>query len=153
MTQTAKVQQIEKITEWEWKFGKMYSIYLKMDNWESIKLNKKKKDSFKIWDTISYEVVKPWEQWKEIQQDKPRKTNNSQSQEWYFTSIAFQIWFQGFNPLDDNENFQARVLASRRIFSEMMDNYSNPDVKENGNTDKNTESPKADKKDDDDFPF
>jgi len=153
MTQTAKVQQIEKTTEWEWKFGKMYSIYLKMDNWESIKLNKKKKDSFKIWDTISYEVVKPWEQWKEIQQDKPRKANNWQSQEWYFTSIAFQIWFQGFNPLDDNENFQARVLASRRIFSEMMDNYSNPDVKENGNTGQNTESPKADKKDDDDLPF
>ena len=153
MTQTAKVQQIEKTTEWEWKFGKMYSIYLKMDNWESIKLNKKKKDSFKIWDTISYEVVKPWEQWKEIQQDKPRKANNWQSQEWYFTSIAFQIWFQGFNPLDDNENFQARVLASRRIFSEMMDNYSNPDVKENGNTDKNTESPKADKKHDNDLPF
>lgn len=152
MAQTAKVQQIEKITEWEWKYWKMYSIYMKMDNGESIKLNKKKKDSFKPWDTINYE--KEWDdKWKEIQQDKPRKANNIQSQEWYFTSIAFQIWFQGFNPLDDNENFQARVLASRRIFSEMMDNYSNPDVKENGNTDKNTESPKADKKDDDDLPF
>jgi len=149
---TAKIQQIEKITEWEWKFWKMYSIYMKMDNGESIKLNKKKKDSFKLWDIINYE--KEWDdKWKEIQQDKPRKANNIQSQEWYFTSIAFQIWFQGFNPLDDNENFQARVLASRRIFSEMMDNYSNPDVKENGNTDKNTESPKADKKDDDDLPF
>ena len=148
---TAKIQQIEKITEWEWKFWKMYSIYMKMDNGESIKLNKKKKDSFKLWDTINYE--KEWDdKWKEIQQDKPRKANNSQSQEWYFTSIAFQIWFQGFNPLDDNENFQARVLASRRIFSEMMDNYSNPDVKENGNTDKNTESPKANEKDDD-LPF
>lgn len=148
---TAKIQQIEKITEWEWKFWKMYSIYMKMDNGESIKLNKKKKDSFKLWDIINYE--KEWDdKWKEIQQDKPKKANNWQSQEWYFTSIAFQIWFQGFNPLDDNENFQARVLASRRIFSEMMDNYSNPDVKENGNTGQNTESPKANEKDDD-LPF
>jgi hypothetical protein len=38
----------------------------------------------------------------------------------------------------------------------MMDNYSNPDTKENGNTDQNTESPKQTKteeKQEDELPF
>lgn len=148
---TTTVKEVVKTKEWEWKFWKMYAITLHCENWEYPILNKTKADAFKVWDTVTYEVVEPWKKWKEVTEKSKKSGSYQQSQEWYFTSIAFQIWFQGFNPLDDNEDFQARVLASRRIFSEMMDNYSNPDVKENGNTDQNTESPKADEKDD--LPF
>ena len=38
----SKITQILKTNEWESKYGKMYSITLKLENWETITLNKKK---------------------------------------------------------------------------------------------------------------
>lgn len=130
MTQTAKITEILEAKEWQWKYWPMFNFNMKMDNWEYIHLNKKSKDAFKVWDEVTYKVVEPWKKWEEVRENRWGATKQAQSQEWYFTSIAFQIWFQGFNPLDSKENFKERVLASRRIFAEMMDNYSNPDKKE-----------------------
>jgi len=157
---TWKITKLVSVNEFNWDHWTTYYIKMELDNWDTISLWKKNKDAFKVWDEVKYEEYqnsKWFTAWKEVRENNwYRKSDNRQSQEWYFTSIAFQIWFQGFNPLDDNENFQARVLASRRIFSEMMDNYSNPDTKENGNTDQNTESPKQTKteeKQEDELPF
>ena len=130
MTQTAKITEILEAKEWQWKYWPMFNFNMKMDNWEYIHLNKKSKDAFKVWDEVTYKVVEPWKKWEEVRENRWWATKQAQSQEWYFTSIAFQIWFQWFNPLDPKEDFRQRVLASRRIFSEMMDNYSNPDKKE-----------------------
>ena len=105
MTQTAKITEILEAKEWQWKYWPMFNL-------------------------VTYKVVEPWKKWEEVRENRGGATKQAQSQEWYFTSIAFQIWFQWFNPLDPKEDFRQRVLASRRIFSEMMDNYSNPDKKE-----------------------
>ena len=51
----SKIIQILNTNEWEWKFGKMYSITLKLENWETIAINKKKPDAFKEWFVIKYE--------------------------------------------------------------------------------------------------
>ena len=73
---TSKITEIVRTNEWESKYGPMYSITLKMENWETISLNKKKSDAFKVWWTISYEELEPWKKWKEVIEKKPNENNN-----------------------------------------------------------------------------
>ena len=129
MTQTSKIKEILKVEERQGKYWPMFSFNLHMENWEYIKLNKKKNDAFKVWDSVTYNTIEPGKKWEEVKENNYKKSDSKQNQEWYFTSIAFQIWFQNFNPLDNKEDFKTRVLASRRIFAEMLDNYNNPDTK------------------------
>ena len=155
-TITTKITEIVKTKEWEWKFWKMYSITLKCENWEYPILNKTKADAFKVWDTVSYEVVEPWKKWKEITEKSwsYSKKWSYQSQEWYFTSIAFQIAFQWFDALNENEKFADRVYIAKRIFSEMIDNTKDNQTEEKTDT---TESPNSKKeeenKEENDLPF
>ena len=149
MTQTAKIKEILEAKEWQWKYWPMFNFNMKMDNWEYIHLNKKSKDAFKVWDEVTYRVVEPWKKWEEVKQNafKPK----AQDQRGYFTSIAFQIAFQSYSW---EESYKYCSDLARRIFADMMDNYENKQPEEeNGNTGQNTESPKADKRNDDDLPF
>lgn len=153
---TTKILEIVKTKEWEWKFWKMYSITLHCENGEYPIFNKKKPDSFKVWDEITYEVIEPGKKWEEISWKKSYKWS-SQSQEWYFTSIAFQIWFE--KAYKGEGDFQAAVYLSRRIFAEMVDNLNNPDQKEEKTEEKSESKTPAEvlkekaKSDEEDLPF
>ncbi len=115
----SKIIQILNTNEWEWKFGKMYSITLKLENWETIAINKKKPDAFKEWFIIKYEEVEPGKKWKEIN-DKKQESGNFNPRS-YFTSIAYQIAFDKmFKWEDDYDN---SVRLAKRIFGDMLDNY------------------------------
>ena len=53
---------------------------MELDNGENIKLNKKKNNSFKVWDTVNYEENGEWK-WKEVKEDAPKKPQwNQESQ-------------------------------------------------------------------------
>jgi hypothetical protein len=123
---TTKILEIVKKSERDSKYGKMYAITLKCENWEYITLNKKNPESFKVWNTVNYEVLEPWKKWKEIQQDKPKR-NIMQDQRGYFTSIAFQIAFQSYSW---EESYKYCSDLARRIFADMMDNYDNKQPEE-----------------------
>ena len=134
----------------------MYSITLKCENWEYPVLNKTKADAFKVWDTVSYEVIEPWKKWKEITEKSwsYSKKWSYQSQEWYFTSIAFQIAFQWFDALNENEKFSDRVYIAKRIFSEMIDNLKDTPSEEKTDTIESPNSKKEEEnKEENDLPF
>lgn len=159
---TTKILEIVKTKEREWKFWKMYSITLHCENGEYPILNKTKPDAFKVWDSVTYEVVEPGKKWKEITEKSwsYSKKWNYQSQEWYFTSIAFQIAFQWFDALNEDEKFAERVYIAKRIFAEMVDNLNNPEQKEEKTEEKSeSKTPaevlkdKATKDDEEDLPF
>jgi hypothetical protein len=114
----SKITQILKTNEWESKYGKMYSITLKLENWETITLNKKKQDAFKLWDNVKYEEIEAWKKRKEIIDKKPE--SNQGNPRSYFTSVAFQIAFQNYS-WEDSYQFCSNL--ARRIFSDMLDNY------------------------------
>ena len=125
-----KIIQILNTNEWEWKFGKMYSITLKLENGETIALNKKNPDAFKVGFVVKYEEIEPWKKWKEIN-DKKQESGNFNPRS-YFTSIAYQIAFDKmFKWIDDydisvtlNEyNHFNSVKLAKRIFGDMLDNY------------------------------
>ena len=125
MATTSKIKEIISVKEWDGQYGKMYSYSLHMENWEYPKINKTKKDAFKVWDEITSEEVEPWKKWKEVKQNvfKPK----AQDQRWYFTSIAFQIAFQSYSW---EESYKYCSDLARRIFADMMDNYENKQPEE-----------------------
>lgn len=115
----SKIIEILKVTPWESKYGTMYSYTLKLENNETIVLNKKKENAFKLWDSILYEEIEEGKKRREI---KERKNDNTvQSQRWYFTSIAFQIAFDKAYKWDND--YQNTVYLAKRIFTDMMDNF------------------------------
>ena len=153
---TTTIKEIVKTKEWEWKFWKMYAITLHCENGEYPILNKTKADAFKVWDTVTYEVIEPWKKWKEITEKSwsYSKKWNYQSQEWYFTSIAFQIAFQWFDALNENEKFADRVYIAKRIFSEMVDNLKDTPSEEKTDTIESPNSKKQEEsKEENDLPF
>lgn len=153
---TWKITKLVSVNEFNWDHWTTYYIKMELDNWDTISLWKKNKDAFKVWDEVKYEEYtnsKWYLAWKEVKENNFKK-EYKQDQKGYFTSIAFQIWFEKAYKKEDD--FKDAVYLSKRIFSEMMDNYNHPDTKEDGNTDQNTESPKQTKteeKQEDELPF
>ena len=97
----------------------MYSITLKLENGETIALNKKNPDAFKVGFVVKYEEVEPGKKWKEIN-DKRQESSNFNPRS-YFTSIAYQIAFDKmFKGVDD---YDISVRLAKRIFGDMLDNY------------------------------
>ena len=127
MATTSKIKEIISVKEWDGQYGKMYSYSLHMENWEYPKLNKTKKDAFKIGDEITYEEVEPWKKWKEVKQSNWWYKAKQSDQRGYFTSIAFQIAFQFYKWED---TYQECSTLARRIFADMMDNYENKQPEE-----------------------
>ena len=115
----SKIIQILKTNECESKYGKMYSITLKLENWETITLNKKKQDAFKVWQLIKYEEIETWKKRKEVIEKK--QDNNQWNQRGYFTSIAFQIAFDKVYKSEDD--YQKTIYLAQRIFADMLDNF------------------------------
>ena len=115
----SKIIQILNTDEWEWKFGKMYSIKLRLENGEIIELTKKKPDAFKVWFVVKYEEIEPGKKRKEVNDKKQESSNfNPRS---YFTSIAYQIAFDKMFKWEDD--YKNSVRLATRIFDDMLNNY------------------------------
>ena len=141
---TAKVLKVT-IDSWDWQYGKMYSHKLELDNWETIKLNKKKDNQFKVWDTVSYEENGEWK-WKEVKEEnnyKPKSNYNPEANNrWAMIGMAIKMAFDKVYQWEDD--FQNAAYLSQRIFELAMDMY-------NGNeSDSNKLSETAEN---DDLPF
>ena len=139
---TAKVLKVT-IDSWDWQYGKMYSHKLELDNWETIKLNKKKDNQFKVWDTVNYEENGEWK-WKEVKEEKtfqPRSTYNPEA-----TNKGAMVWMAmklAFEQLYDKTNYNEVIQLATRIFEDAMEIYENYGKAEN----------KSDENENDQLPF
>ena len=134
---TAKVLKVT-IDSWDWQYGKMYSHKMELDNWETIKLNKKKDNQFKVWDTVNYEENGDWK-WKEVKEEKkftPRGASND-------NNVGAMIWMAmkiAFEHLYDKTNYEETYELGVRIFEDSMyllENYwkNKSDLKEDASND------------------
>ena len=121
---TAKVLKVT-IESRDWQYGKMYSHKLELDNWETIKLNKKKDNSFKVWDTVNYEENGEWK-WKEVKEEKnfqPKSTYNPEANNrWAMIGMAIKQAFDKVYQWEDD--FQKAAYLAQRIFELAMDMYN-----------------------------
>lgn len=114
---TAKIVKLN-IKEWDWQYWKMYSHVMELDNWENIKLNKKKDNSFKVWDTVNYEQTWEWK-WKEVKEEKtftPKWSSND-------NNVGAMIWMAmklAFEHLYDKTNYEETYELGVRIFEDSM---------------------------------
>lgn len=136
---TAKVTKVT-IKPRDWQYGKMYSHEMELDNWEKIKLNKKKDNQFKVGDTVSYEENGEWK-WKEVKEEKtftPKGTSN-ENNIWAMIWMAMKL---AFEHLYDKTNYEETYELGVRIFEDSMyllENYwknkSESDLKEDASND------------------
>lgn len=96
---------------------------MKLDNWETITLGKKKADAFKVWDQISYEVVEEGKKWKEVKENPfQRKPFNSESNNrWAMVWMAYKLAFELVYKKEDD--FQKAVLLANAIYDQAMITY------------------------------
>lgn len=115
---TAKITEIWKAKKWEWPHGDVYYIPLTLDNGEKIQLGKKSETAFKVWDTISYEVVEEGKKWKEVKENpfKPR-SYNSDNNVGAMIGMAMKI---AFEHLYDKTNYNETFQLATRIFEDSM---------------------------------
>lgn len=136
---TAKVTKVT-IKPRDWQYWKMYSHEMELDNWEKIKLNKKKDNQFKVGDTVNYEENGEWK-WKEVKEEKkftPRGASND-------NNVGAMIWMAmklAFEHLYDKTNYEETYELGVRIFEDSMyllENYwknkSESDLKEDASND------------------
>lgn len=122
---TAKITEIWKFRKWEWPHGDVFYIPLTLDNWENISLWKKTSDAFKVWDTISYEVVEEGKKWKEVKENpfKPRaynsESNNKGAMIWMAIKTAFELLYD-----KKEQNFNECIALAQRIYEEAMNMYN-----------------------------
>lgn len=142
---TAKIVKIGNIKEWskEW-FWTTFYISLELDNNETITLWKKKQDAFKVWDTVSYEVVEEWKRWREVKENnfKPRynpESNNRWAMVWMAIKLAFDKVYQW------EDDFEKASYLSQRVFDLAMSMYNSAEWESKKEEVKETEN--------DDLPF
>ena len=139
---TAKVLKVT-IDSWDWQYGKMYSHKMELDNWETIKLNKKKDNQFKVWDTVSYEENWDWKR-KEVKEEKtfqPKSTyNQAEQNKWAMLWLAIKV---AFEHLYDKSNYNETITLATRIFEDAMSIYESYWKTEN----------KSDENEDQNLPF
>ena len=136
---TAKVLKVT-IDSWDWQYGKMYSHKLELDNWETIKLNKKKDNQFKVGDTVNYEENGDWKR-KEVKEEKtfqPKSTyNQAEQNKWAMLWLAIKV---AFEHLYDKTNYNETITLATRIFEDAMaiyENYWKAENKSDENEDQN----------------
>ena len=120
----AKIEEIIKVNEWSWPNGVIYYINMKLDNWETINLGKKKADAFKVWDTVNYETVEEngKTKYKEVKENPmPRRSFNSEANnKAAMVGMALKIAFSSCYDKKE-ENFQETVALAQRIVDVAMD--------------------------------
>ena len=136
---TAKITEIMWANEWNWPHGKLYYINMKLDNWETISLGKKKADAFKVGDQVSYEDYvddKGKTRYKEVQDEQPKKTydtvsTNKSATIWMALKIAFEVLYD-----PKKENFTECIALAHRIYDEAIAMYNEGEEKESAKDDK-----------------
>lgn len=125
---TAKVTKVT-IKPRDWQYGKMYSHEMELDNWEKIKLNKKKDNQFKVGDTVNYEENGEWK-WKEVKEDAPKKPQwNQESQNrGAMVGMCIKLAFEKLYQWEDD--FQKAATLSQRLFDLAMDMYTGQEKSE-----------------------
>ena len=120
---TAKITEIIKVNEWtKWPHWTLYYIYMKLDNWETINLWKKKPDAFKVGDTVSYNTIEEWKKYEEVREDNWSKSrtfssdNNKGAVVWMALKIAFECYYD-----KKAENFNETVALAQRIVDVAME--------------------------------
>ena len=141
---TAKIKKVT-IESWDSQYGKMYSHKMELDNWETIKINKKKDNSFKAGDSISYE--ENWDgKWKEVKEENNFKAkSNSDTNIWAMIGMSFKL---AFEHLYDKSNYNETYNLAVRIFEDAMNLFNNYG-RNNWTTDTKPES----ESENDDLPF
>ena len=119
----AKIKDIVWINERnKGDHGPIYYITMKMDNDELITLWKKNKDSFKVWEEISYEVVEEWRKRKEIKEFQRRPFNNEATNRgamiWMAFKLAFEVYYN-----KEEKNFTDTIKFANEVFKEAMKTY------------------------------
>ncbi len=118
MATTAKITEILNFKEWEWPHGKLYYIYMKLDNGETINLWKKKSDAFKVWDTVCYESAGD-NKWREVKEEYKPKAEYSNGNLWAVVGMALKIAFECYYDKKE-ENFEATIALAHRIMEEAI---------------------------------
>jgi len=135
---TSKIAKIVSVNERnKWEHGPVFYFTMDMENWETIKLWKKKQDAFKLWDTVSYEENGEWK-WKEIKEQpfvrKPfnAEANNRWAMVWMAIKLAFELVYKS------EDDFQKSAILAQRIFDVAMEMYwtNNEPEKESAKDDK-----------------
>lgn len=111
---TAKITEIWNINEWNWPHGVIYYIPLKLDNGETIRLWKTKKDAFKVGDSVSYEVVEEGKKWKEVKENPFIKKQYGDNGKWAMVGMAIKTAFDLVYKWDDD--FQKAAFLAQRIY-------------------------------------
>lgn len=134
---TAIIKEIVWINERnKWEHGPVFYITMKMDNDELITLGKKSRDAFKVWDSITYEVVEEGRKWREVKENPfVKKQRNQESQNrgamiWMSYKLAFELAYKW------EDDFQNAVALANRIFECAMDTYNMKEEKETAKNDK-----------------
>ena len=154
--ETWKIIEIQSVNEFTNDYWTTYYFKMKMDNWEVISIWKKKKDAFKLGDTLTYEEYtnsKGKQAWREAKENNFKKSYNPEANNrWAMVWLAYKIAFdKAYNWEDD---FNATIQLANRIFEEAMSTYSNTENKETDNTDQKKESPTQNKQAElEDLPF
>ena len=120
----AKVLEIIGANEWEWPYGKLYYINMKLDNWETISLGKKKSDAFKVGDMVCYEdyVDAKWKtKQKEVKEENTfePKSNFDGWNNWAMIWMSIKVAFETFYD-PKKENFNETIALAHRIYEEAM---------------------------------
>lgn len=120
---TWKITEILKARKWEWKFGDVFYIPLKLDNWEQITLGKKKEDAFKIGDVVNYEDYtddKGNTKQREVKENPfPKRSFNSEwNNKGAMIGMAIKVAFDKVYSSEDD--FQKAAALSQRIYDLAM---------------------------------
>ena len=136
---TAKVLEIIGANEWDWPHWKLYYINMKLDNWDTISLWKKKADAFKVGDQVSYEdyVDAKWKtKQREVKEEmQPRKTFSMESNnKWAMIGMAIKV---AFEVLYDKklQNYKECMELAHRICEDAMEMLNEAPEEENTKND------------------
>ena len=97
---TSTIKEIGETNVWDnphwWK---VFYTWLTLENGDKIKLGKQKENAFKVWDTVSYEVVEEWKKWKEVKENPFKWWANNQANSkaakiWMAIKVAFDLVYK-----------------------------------------------------------
>ena len=86
----SKILEITKTKLREGPNWRLYYITIKLENWETITLWKKKEDAFKVWQVVKYEEVEKGKKWKEVKEKSFAPVQDPKSA---IVLTAFQVAF------------------------------------------------------------
>lgn len=109
----AKIEEITKVNEWKGPNWIIYYINMRLDNWETINLGKKKADAFTVWDTVTYEVVEEGKKWREVKEMPKKQPIGTDNNIGAIVGMAIKLAFDKLYHGEDD--FQPSALLAQRI--------------------------------------